>query len=305
MTTPRASLEDTIALLRGQIGVSWPNPWWPEGVPAFNDCAAFQSWGLFGLNGDQPYQTVVSGLIERSGLEFHAGNVGIQRGDLLGLRWSAQVNYDHIGMALGPPNAAGVVQTIDANGGTNKVALSTRSVRNVHNFARPNYPATSTAGGGSTSLDNLTQGEDMDTRYFKMAGSDDWSRIGPDVLPVGTFTGGYEATADVDVARPWGNQYGGEGAAPIELPRDQYLAQQKFGAQEYAAHQAALAKIIATNAGASGGATPDQIAAAVDATLKDDFAALAKVEGTNQAALLAAISQVDENTLATFGLKRV
>lgn len=63
--------------------------------------------------------------------------------------------------------------------------------------------------------------------------------------------------------------------------------------------------IAALPAGSSGGATAAAVAAAVDAILKDDFAALAKQEGTDQAAFLAAIGQVDENTLATFGFKRI
>lgn len=276
MTTPLLTLEDTIGLLHSQLGVSWPNPWWPHGVPTYNDCAAFQSWGLFGLNGDQPFHIVVSDLIERSGLEFHAGNQGIRRGDLLGLRWSAQVNYDHIGMALGPPDATGHIQTIDANGGTNKVAVSVRSILNVHNFARPHYPATSTAGGGGIPIDN--QQEDpmtSSTRVFQIVdaqGNDvpDWSRIGPDVLPVGTFPGGYEATADHDTAVRWIAQYGQNDTGPIKWPHDPVVAQQKFGAQEYQLHQAALAKLIKDSTAAA--AAPVFDYAAMAKAVNDDAA---------------------------------
>lgn len=67
--------------------------------------------------------------------------------------------------------------------------------------------------------------------------------------------------------------------------------------------QAALDRAIA---GADLDVTIDDasLAAAVDAALKDDFAALASKITTGDAAVLAAIAQVDENTLATFGLKR-
>jgi hypothetical protein len=86
----------------------------------------------------------------------------------------------------------------------------------------------------------------------------DWSRIGGDVLPVGTpgqpgyFPGGYEATADVNVARIWVTQYGLDAAGPIKRQRDAYVAQQQFGVKEYVARQAALVKLIADNSGGGG-----------------------------------------------------
>lgn len=157
------TLEGTIARLVSQLGVSWPNAWWPGGNDgADNDCAAFQSWGLWGLNANNaPYQYNVSGVIERSGLPFHAGNQGIQRGDIPGFRWSTAVNYDHIGMALASPNSAGWFKTIDANGPTNKVAYTMRNISDVHNFVRPNYPTTGTAGGDATPINNSGTEYDM------------------------------------------------------------------------------------------------------------------------------------------------
>jgi hypothetical protein len=153
-----ASLEGTIARAGSQLGQWWPNVWAPHGNPTWNDCAMFVSWVLWGLpaNG-APYQTVVSGLIERSGLEFHAGHSGIRRGDVIGFRWNRVDNYDHTEIALSSPNASGFFQTIGANGGGNdKVAIHTRSTIDVHNYARPNYPATGTASSGSTPIPTPT-----------------------------------------------------------------------------------------------------------------------------------------------------
>lgn len=155
-----SSLEGTIARMGSQLGVRWPNPWWPTGVPAFDDCAAFVSWALWGLNGNQPYQTVVSGLVERSGFEFHTGRIGIRRGDLLGFRWTQDVNYSHIEVALGPADGHSNVRTIGANAGPgDSVAIRTRPTFYVHNFARPNY--TALAGGPTTPIHDLSKEDDM------------------------------------------------------------------------------------------------------------------------------------------------
>jgi murein DD-endopeptidase MepM/ murein hydrolase activator NlpD len=93
-------------------------------------------------------------------------------------------------------------------------------------------------------LDNNTEEADMgDTAYIQMVdanGNDvnDWSRVGPAVLPVGAFTGGWEATADITVARVWGRQYVAANLGPTKLPRADYVAQQQFGHEEYLAHRA-------------------------------------------------------------------
>jgi len=177
------------------------------------------------------------------------------------------------------------------------------------------FPGTATAALDVTTLDGSApiptpQRKDPTmTVVYQMtdaAGApiNDWTRGGLAVLPIGTFPGGYEATADEATARLWIRDAGQETTGPFRSDHDTIVAQQKWWANEYALHQAALGKLIAANAGGGIGATPAQVAAAVQAILNDDFAALAKQEGTDQAALLAAISQVDENTLATFGLKR-
>ncbi|MEO6116022.1 MAG: hypothetical protein ABIP33_06520 [Pseudolysinimonas sp.] len=105
---------------------------------------------------------------------------------------------------------------------------------------------TTTAGDGSNPFDNTIPKEHQvtDTTVFQMidpTGKDvsDWSRIGPGVLPVGTFKGGYEATADHDTAVLWINGSGQTNTGPIKLPRAEYLAQQQWGAKEYTLHHAA------------------------------------------------------------------
>lgn len=157
-----ASLEGTIARAGAQLGAWWPNPWWPTGNSSYNDCAAFVSWCLWGLNGRQPYQTIVSGVIERSGLEFHAGAAGIRRGDVAGFRWTLADNYDHTELVLSSPSALGMIQTIGANGGgSDKVAIHTRSTGYVHNYARPAYQGTVTAGGTTGVIVNQGTETDM------------------------------------------------------------------------------------------------------------------------------------------------
>lgn len=141
------------------------------------------------------------------------------------------------------------------------------------------FPGTATAALDVTSLNNTPQQEEPpmtnDTRVFQMIdanGADiaDWSRIGPDVLPIGTFPGGYEATADHATAVLWVAQYGLDAAGPIKRQRDQYVAQQQFGAKEYATHQAALAKLIKDST--NGTAGPGFDYAAMAKAVNDDAA---------------------------------
>lgn len=158
------------------------------------------------------------------------------------------------------------------------------------------FPGTATAALNVTSLDNstvTTQEDDMtsSTRVFQMTdanGADvsDWSRIGPDVLPVGTFPGGYEATADHGTAVRWIAQYGQDATGPVKRPRVDYIAQQQFGAKEYQLHQTALAKLIAGNSSGSGGPVtvnaqvdviPELIAALKDPTVLAALSAAIKV----------------------------
>lgn len=149
-----ASLEGTIARLFGELGTRWPNPWaaYYGNSPAIDDCAMSISWALWGLQSNgAPFQTVVSGIIERSGLQFLAGNQGIRRGDAIGFRWSTDVNYDHIELALSSPDGAGNFLTIGTNAGPgDDMAVRTRNIAYVHNYARPAYPGF--AGGDTTPI---------------------------------------------------------------------------------------------------------------------------------------------------------
>lgn len=152
------SREAAIALGLSVMGRRWPNEWWPTGNSAYDDCAAFVSWLLFGLNGQYPYQTYVSGVVERSGLEFHRGAAGLARGDAIGFLWSNDgSNYHHTELALSSPDGAGWFQTIGTNAGPNDdVAIRFRHISNVAAYGRPAYPSTP-AGlpGGPTLEDEL------------------------------------------------------------------------------------------------------------------------------------------------------
>ena len=148
------TLEETIARLAAQQGVRWPNPWWPTGNASYDDCAAAMSWALFDLRpSGWPWETYVSGVIERSGLEKRTDVWGIRRGDVLGFLWPGSgQNYDHTEMALGSPNDRGQVLTIGTNAGPgDNMAVRVRSISNVVAYARPGY--VSTAGGGGTPIE--------------------------------------------------------------------------------------------------------------------------------------------------------
>ncbi len=146
------TLEGTIAKMAAYLGTRWPNPWWPTGVSAYDDCAACVSWALFGLNGRQPFQTYVSGVIERSGLEFHRGSSGLRRGDAVGFLWGGNNNYDHIELALSSPDGAGNFQTIGTNASpTDNMAVRWRNTRYVVAYGRPGY--LSPAGGGESPIE--------------------------------------------------------------------------------------------------------------------------------------------------------
>lgn len=136
------TLADTIAAGEAQMGVSWPNPWWPSGNPDYSDCAAFVSWLLFGLDANgEPQQTLVSGVIERSGLEFHSGANGILAGDVIGFLWPADIgdNYSHTELAITDADGNGNFQTIGTNSTPDCIAIRNRNSSYVVAYARPSY----------------------------------------------------------------------------------------------------------------------------------------------------------------------
>lgn len=75
------------------------------------------------------------------------------------------------------------------------------------------------------------------TQFIQMGDAADWSRVGADVLPVGNFPGGYEATSDINVARLWDAAINGN-RGPVKLAREAYIAQQQLGKREYDLHRA-------------------------------------------------------------------
>lgn len=62
--------------------------------------------------------------------------------------------------------------------------------------------------------------------------------------------------------------------------------------------------VLSTNAGLDPAALANLIGQHLDASIQADLAAIVSAVQAGDASILAAISQVDENTLATFGLKR-
>lgn len=292
MTDLVAGLEGTIARAYTQLGVWWPNPWWPSGNSSFDDCAAFVSWVLWGLDGGAPRQTIVSGIVERSGLQMIAGNQGIRRGDLLGLRWSDDVNYDHIAIALAAPDGNGYVSTIEANGGGNDlVAVRSRNIGYVHNYARPAYPGF--ASEGSTPLlDNTTDlllENTMSWRIIrknKPAGTDIYTGVLISDYSIVLFDSETDLAGYNAAQRAHGRQ--GQPVAEYLITDDDLARERALMAGRITAARAAFsvsfdpatlkAALVAALPGALAGidlGNAAAVAKAVDAIMKDDFAALA------------------------------
>jgi len=143
------TLEDTIQFYANRLGQWWPNDWWPGQDNDANDCAAFMSAGLYGMNKyGGPVFTYVSQLQNNTayGQRFFSKS-GIRRGDLMGFSWGMNNDYDHTEMALNSPDANGNFLTIGTNAGpTDRVAVRTRNVKYVLSYFRPNYP---TSGGAA------------------------------------------------------------------------------------------------------------------------------------------------------------
>lgn len=140
---------------------------------------------------------------------------------------------------------------------------------------------------------------------------EDYSRVGADVLPVGSQAGGCEITTDKNVARQWARQISGPDYPIVQIERADYIAAQEFGRREYALHRADdVARIReALGAGGTGGGSVslqpvlDAIAAG-EAQDAKDVAALLTAMKASDSVVLAAIKAADENDLAKWGLKR-
>lgn len=161
MPEPIRSLESTLGVMAQYGGTSWPNPWWPTGNPAYDDCAAAVSWAVFGLNSyGNPFYSYVSQIqnyFASIGRRYW-GRSGIQRGDILAFSWTQDpASFDHTEIALGPVSPMGLITSrgTNANPGDD-MRDRTRSAAYVVSFARPNYAGSSTpaGGGGSTIIPN-------------------------------------------------------------------------------------------------------------------------------------------------------
>lgn len=162
MPTLQRSLEETLALMGSEGGRTWPNDWWPTGNSAYDDCAAFVSWALFGLNGRQPFYTYVS-QIQTWGRNlgvWHNRAAGLQRGDVIAFDWDGDGDPDHTEICVSTSNGGAWVTSrgTNANPGDD-VRDRTRSTAYVLSYIRPPYPNSATAGNGSTPI----QEDDMFT----------------------------------------------------------------------------------------------------------------------------------------------
>lgn len=112
----------------------------------------------------------------------------------------------------------------------------------------------------------------------------EWSLIRPDIIGPSALERGYIMTTDEARAKEWERAYAKGKNSADELSRDDYVAAQEEARRVHAAWLAAQRLV-----GGSGGTDLAPVLAAIQA---------------GDAKLLAAIQQVDEETLKTFGLKR-
>ncbi len=173
------SLEDMLAAMAGQFQVRWPNPWWPTGNAAYDDCAACVSYFLFGLNSSRnPFYSYVSQLQNYFAGQGRRtwGNKGIQRGDVLAFSWTQDANsFDHTEIALGPVSPAGLITSRGTNSNPgDDMRDRTRSAAYVVSYSRPAYPGTSAAGLDARPItepqqDPKNEDEDMPKPIYYLA----------------------------------------------------------------------------------------------------------------------------------------
>lgn len=157
----KRSRELVLATARSELGTWWPNPWWPTGKSDHNDCMAFVSWALYGLDGNQPYYAWVPSIMERAiregrwkGVTERDGRRGdwaatrdIQAGDIVVLDWYFRDSRDHVVIATGPIlyGVLPCIQTNNGGGGTGGGSDSVRLIGYPERFIlgryRPPYPA--------------------------------------------------------------------------------------------------------------------------------------------------------------------
>lgn len=159
------SMEDMLAAMGapGVWGRTWPNPWWPNGTSAYDDCAACVSFYLFGLSPTgSPYFTYVSQIQNwgRQAGVYHDGSAGVQRGDVLGFDWNGDGDYDHteIVVAVSPGGSVVTSRGTNSNPGDD-MRDRTRSARYILSYIRPPYQGSPGQGDefDMASLDDLRQ----------------------------------------------------------------------------------------------------------------------------------------------------
>lgn len=168
------TLDEVLDVARSGLGTWWPNPWWPTGASSHNDCMAFVSWALYGLNGRQPFYTYVPHIMDRAIREgrWHGGKAltkrptdqryadGIRAGDVVIFDWRFVGSRDHVGIALGAPKDGGirVRQANNGGGGTGRGGVRdpaediTYGTQFVLGYYRPPYRSSAPAGGNTSPI---------------------------------------------------------------------------------------------------------------------------------------------------------
>jgi len=159
------SPDELLNAMAASFGATWPNPWWPSGNSAYDDCAACVSFYLFGLNSfGNPFYTYVS-QIQSWGRDrgvWHDGWEGVQRGDVVAFDWDGDGDPDHTEIVVAVYPRSGTVTTRGTNSGPgDDLHDSKRSVGYILSYIRPPY----------------LQGDEFD-----MASLDDLNRIVNDAV---------------------------------------------------------------------------------------------------------------------------
>ncbi|GIT80172.1 hypothetical protein LLS1_18410 [Leifsonia sp. LS1] len=157
------SADDMLAAMAAQFETKWPNPWWPKGISAYDDCAACVSFYLFGLNSlGNPFYSYVS-QVQTWGRNlgvWHAGSAGVRRGDVLAFDWDGDGDPDHTEIVVSVSSNGSIVTSRGTNSNPgDDMRDRTRSAGYILSYIRPPYPGTTTAGTGTSTP--ISQEDDM------------------------------------------------------------------------------------------------------------------------------------------------
>ncbi|UAJ80144.1 CHAP domain-containing protein [Leifsonia sp. ZF2019] len=158
------SVDDMLAAMEEQFRTRWPNPWWPKGISAYDDCAACVSFYLFGLNSlGNPFYSYVS-QIQTWGRNlgvWHPGHAGVQRGDVLAFDWDGDGDPDHTEIVVSVSSGGSIVTSRGTNSNPgDDMRDRTRSAGYILSYIRPPYPGTTSAADGGATL--IPQGDEID-----------------------------------------------------------------------------------------------------------------------------------------------